>query len=134
MSNWVSELDDVIFTRIKRGLEKKFKAKYPDIYVTGVDRTPTKPKFPTVYVYPLGGTEQGQTLGEPTINAVLYSVQIEIAAAKDQAQAKEVAAEVVNIMKGMYFGAVGLPSADNTQDTYRQICRFCRMIGNGEEI
>lgn len=134
MANWIIDLDSIVFTRIKSNLTNELKTQYPDLFVTNSDRTPTEPKFPTVYIHPLNGVEVGATLEGNTINGVMYTLQIEVTVTKSQSQARNVMSTIINIMKKMMFAVMGTPEFVNTEETYRQIARFRRTIGANDKL
>lgn len=131
--SWITDLDSMIFTRIKYKLEKKFKTKYPDFNVTNTDKSLKEPKFPNVYIQVLGNPEAGETTEAEEINAVVYTMQIDVTT-KTQLSTREVSDEVINILKEMMFKGVAFPYPSNTDDTFRNIARFRRTIAVGDTI
>ena len=129
MAIWVSDLESTIFTMIKAKFPAKLKNKYPNIYFTISNRTDTEPKFPTVYIHEMPGSEQGQDLAGTSINAVLAAYQIDILTNTSQREAKEVMSAVMEIMKGMAFTVISMPEFQNTDEVYGSTARFRRMIG-----
>lgn len=126
------DIENIVFTRIKAKMPQKIKDKYPKLNFTSSDSVSKRPQFPTVYVHMLESPEQGMTLDNSNINAVLASFQIEISDNLSQARAKEVADEVVKIMKSMNFTVVVMPFFDNKDGTFRNLSRYRRMIGDGD--
>lgn len=133
MSNWVIDLDNIIFTRINVKLNKALSAKYPDLYVTNSDLNTGVAKFPTVYIHVMPGVEQGNDLDGNTINAILYSIQLEVTAT-NQTHTKEVMAELINILKEMRFQVIAMPEFKNQNTLYRQVLRVRRVIGADDKF
>ena len=50
-------LESQVLTRIKYGFPQKFKDKYPNLTFTNSDRNEDDPKFPTVYIHDMPGSE-----------------------------------------------------------------------------
>lgn len=100
--------------------------------VTGINKT--KPVFPFVYIKMLGGSERGQDLRNASINAGYFTFQIDVTDNKSQHNAKEVAFEIMRIMKTMGFEAKPMISFEDTKDTHRATARYSRLIGNGDKL
>lgn len=133
MGNWVIDLDNIIFTRIDTKLQKALLKKYPDLYITNSDLNTGVAKFPTVYIHIMPGIEQGQDLDGRTINAILYSIQLEVTST-NQTHTKEVMAELINVMKEMRFDVIAMPEFRNQNTLYRQVCRVRRVIGADDKF
>lgn len=133
---WVSRLQSKIFSRIKNEFSEKLKTKYKmtsDNFST-VGSSDTPAVFPFVYVQMLPALEQGRDLEGTSINAGLFTLQIDVTDNKSQARAKEVAFEILRIMKGMGFEVTPMPSFEDTKDTHRSTARYRRLIGDGDAI
>ena len=83
-----------------------------------------------MYVQLLPSTEAGQDLEGATINAGLFTFQIEVTDNQTQARAKDVMSEVKRIMKSMRFTVQCTPTLEDTKDTHRAIMRCNRIIGS----
>lgn len=129
---WTSEIQSRVFSRVKNKGTKALKASYPNIYFTTSDKVQTNPKFPTIYLHEVGSVEQGQDLDNTSINAVLFTIQIDVTDNESQNRVNEVMGEIVSIMKSMRFSVVTMPEFQNTDSIYRSTARFRRMIGNEE--
>lgn len=134
MSNWAVDLDTMIYSIFKTALTEKLGEKYPDMYITTLAKTPSTPKFPTIYFHPLSGVETGQTLVNDGINAVNYSVQIEVTVTESQQEARNISAEVLNVMKSLQFNVIAMPLMSEGEDTYITTSRFRRIIGANDII
>lgn len=128
---WVSMLPSIIFSRIKNEFSSKLKTKYKmtsnNFSTVGSSDTPAV--FPFVYVQMLPALEQGRDLEGTSINAGLFTFQIDVTDNKSQARAKEVAFEILRIMKGMGFEVTAIPSFEDTKDTHRSTARYRKCIG-----
>lgn len=131
---WTSDIGSIVYTRIKLEVTKKLKSKYPNINFTTNNRNNTDTKFPSIYFKRLQGSERGQTLDGQSVNATLFSVQIEVTDNVGEHRAQEVADVIYGVMKTMLFEAIGEPFANNTDSTYRNVARYRRIIGYNDKL
>ena len=132
MADWTDIISSNVFTRIKNefssSLKEKYKMKDENFSTVGSSYTPAV--FPFVYIQLLPSTEQGQDIEGNTINAGLFTFQIEVTDNQTQARAKDVMSEVKRIMKSMRFTVQPTPDIQDTKDTHRAIMRCNRIIGS----
>lgn len=131
---WYENIFPSIMTRLKVESEKALGSTFTDLEITDEIVTPTNPKFPTILALELPNTEQGNTLENVDIAALMYGVQIEVTDNKKQANAKRVMNEVVKIMKSMRFSVVQMPEVTYSQGVYRSVARFRRIIADGDNL
>lgn len=131
MADWTDRISSVVFTRIKNEfsstIKKNYKMKDENFSTVGSSDTPAV--FPFVYIQLLPSVEQGQDLDGNTINAGLFTFQIEVTDNQTQERAKDVMLEVKRIMKSMRFTVQPTPALEDTKDTHRAIMRCNRIIG-----
>ena len=134
MADWTDRISSVVFTRIKNEFSSTLKTKYKmtssNFSTVGSSDTPAV--FPFVYIQLLPSTEQGQDIEGNTINAGLFTFQIEVTDNQTQARAKDVMSEVKRIMKSMRFTVQPTPDIQDTKDTHRAIMRCNRRIGSDD--
>lgn len=134
MADWTDRISSVVFSRIKNefssSLKEKYKMKDENFSTVGSSDTPAI--FPFVYIQLLPSAEQGQDIEGNTINAGLFTFQIEVTDNQTQARAKDVMAEVKRIMKSMRFEVQPTPTLEDTKDTHRAIMRCNRRIGSND--
>ena len=134
MADWADRISSVVFTRIKNEFSGSLKTKYKmtssNFSTVGSSDTPAV--FPFVYIQLLPSTEQGQDIDGNTINAGLFTFQIEVTDNQTQARAKDVMSEVKRIMKSMRFTVQCTPTLEDTKDTHRAIMRCNRIIGSDD--
>ena len=132
MADWTDRISSVVFSRIKNefssSLKEKYKMKDENFSTVGSSDTPAV--FPFVYIQLLPSAEQGQDIEGNTINAGLFTFQIEVTDNQTQARAKDVMSEVKRIMKSMRFTVQCTPTLEDTKDTHRAIMRCNRIIGS----
>ena len=132
MADWTDRISSIIFTRIKNEFSSTLKTKYKmtssNFSTVGSSDTPAV--FPFVYIQLLPSTEQGQDIEGNTINAGLFTFQIEVTDNQSQARAKDVMSEVKRIMQSMRFTVQCTPTLEDTKDTNRAILRCNRIIGS----
>ncbi|MBS7299132.1 MAG: hypothetical protein KIG65_08665 [Eubacteriales bacterium] len=132
MADWTDRISSVVFTRIKNEFSNSLKTKYKmtssNFSTVGSSDTPAV--FPFVYIQLLPSAEQGQDIEGNTINAGLFTFQIEVTDNQTQARAKDVMSEVKRIMKSMRFTVQCTPTLEDTKDTHRAIIRCNQIIGS----
>ena len=134
MADWADRISSIVFTRIKNEFSNTLKTKYKikDKNFSTVGSSDTPAVFPFVYIQLLPSTEQGQDLEGTTINAGLFTFQVEVTDNQSQAIAKDVMSEIKRIMKSMRFTVQCTPTLEDTKDTHRAIMRCNRIIGSGD--
>ena len=134
MADWTDRISSVVFTRIKNEFSSTLKTKYKmtNSNFSTVGSSDTPAVFPFVYIQLLPSTEQGQDIEGNTINAGLFTFQIEVTDNQSQARAKDVMSEVKRIMKSMRFTVQPTPDIQDTKGTHRSIMRCNRRIGSSD--
>ena len=134
MADWTDRISSVVFTRIKNEFSSSLKTKYKmtDSNFSTVGSSDTPAVFPFVYIQLLPSAETGQDIEGNTINAGLFTFQIEVTDNKKQVIAKDVMSEVKRIMKSMRFTVQTTPDIQDTKDTHRAIMRCNRRIGSSD--
>ena len=134
MADWTDMISSNVFTRIKNEfsstLTTKYKMTSSNFSTVGSSDTPAV--FPFVYIQLLPSTEQGQDIEGNTINAGLFTFQIEVTDNQSQTRAKDVMSEIKRIMKSMRFTVQPTPDIQDTKDTHRAIMRCNRIIGSDD--
>lgn len=134
MSDWTDRISSIVFTRIKNDFSSKLKTKYKmtssNFSTVGSSDTPAV--FPFVYIQLLPSAEQGQDIEGNTINAGLFTFQIEVTDNQSQTRAKDVMSEIKRIMKSMRFTVQPTPTLEDTKDTHGSIMRCNRRIGSND--
>lgn len=126
---WVFALENRIYTIVKKRCYTTLKAKFPDIEFTQTNRSKQTPHFPTVYIHALPGAEAGQDLSGDGINAVLYTMQIDVTSNTTQNDVNAVVSELVKQFKTLRFSINQFPDISTTTDTFRSVVRVQRLIG-----
>ena len=134
MADWAGRISSIVFTRIKNEFSITLKTKYKmtSSNFSTVGSSDTQAVFPFVYIQLLPSAEQGQDIEGNTINAGLFTFQIEVTDNQTQARAKDVMSEVKRIMKSMRFTVQCTPTLEDTKDTHRAIMRCNRRIGSDD--
>ena len=134
MADWTDMISSNVFTRIKNEFSSSLKTKYKmtDSNFSTVGSSDTPAVFPFVYIQLLPSAESGQDIEGNTINAGLFTFQIEVTDNQTQARAKDVMSEVKRIMKSMRFTVQCTPTLEDTKDTHRAIMRCNRRIGSND--
>lgn len=127
-NDWIFDIDDIVLADIDNYVSDELITEYPDLFFTSSDYNASDPSFPTVVVKCIDSREQGQTLEGDGINAIMYSIQIDVYANTKQQDAKKVMGSVINCLKELRFDIFSMPEFNNT-DVYRLTIRARRMIG-----
>ena len=132
MADWTDIISSNVFTRIKNEFSSTLKTKYKmtSSNFSTVGNSDAPAVFPFVYIQLLPSAETGQDIEGNTINAGLFTFQIEVTDNQTQARAKDVMSEVKQIMKSMRFTVQCTPTLEDTKDTHRTIMRCNRIIGS----
>ena len=134
MADWTDRISSVVFTRIKNEFSSTIKKNYKmkDENFSTVGSSDTSAVFPFVYIQLLPSSEAGQDIEGNTINAGLFTFQIEVTDNQTKERAKDVMSEVKRIMKSMRFTVQCTPTLEDTKDTHRAIMRCNRRIGSDD--
>lgn len=127
MSNWVSDLDDMLYTYLKHKIQGKYLATYPDIRVTRSGRSLEFSKFPNIYIKVLGNGDTGSTFDYGT-NGINYDVQIEVTTLEEN-DSKNIMNFVIDCMEKKYFRISSNSLPNDTDNTFGRVSRFSRIIG-----
>lgn len=145
MSVWTMDIPTIVFSRIVSDFSEELKGKYKmQKLTTGGNTTwrnfstsqvsETPPIFPYITVIELPGAERGQDLEGSSINAALFTFQIDIFDNQNENRAKGCMEEVFRIMKSMRFNGAQMPSFDSRPQEYRMTARFSRLIGFNDPL
>lgn len=133
---WTNIITSFIFTELKkRGLERlSVKTEYSNAFFTTSSKVLTTPKFPTIYLEKLQGTEEGITLEKGIPNAIVSSFQIIVTDNVSQYRANDVADIMSDIMNELGYELMADPTPTASEETYQNIARYRRIIGRNEKI
>ena len=143
---WVIDLPDEIYARLVADFPENLKKKYKfqKITVNGITQwqnfskssvsLDTKPVFPYITFRVLPGDERGRDLEGKSINAALFTFQVDVYDNAKEDTTKECMAAIVKIMKSMGFEVKPTPAPDSRPQEYRSTARFSRIIGAKEKI
>ena len=131
---WTMMVPSMIFTRIKNEFSAKTKEKYKmtDKNFSTVGSSDTPAVFPFVYVKMLEPLETGRDLEGISINAGIYTFQIDVTDNKSKSNARAAMTEVLRVMKKMAFQVIQMPVYEDTKDVHRCTARFRRTISEND--
>lgn len=135
MSEWIMHIQSRVYERIKTEFSEEIKTQYTmtDKNFSTVSKSVTTAVFPFVYVHLLPAVETGADLDGTTVNAGLFTFQIDVYDNRFQTRTRAVMGEIVRIMKTMRFQITAMPEIESIEeDEHRATARFQRMIGNGD--
>lgn len=128
INQWAYDLEKTIFSIIRAKIAEKLKSKYPNIYITDIEKNTSKAVFPTVYVHELPGVEKGQDLEGFCINAVQETFQVDVITNTSQRDANKIMAVVADEFKHMCFHITAMPEFSGNGEIYRSTMRVRRTI------
>lgn len=139
---WIKIIQSKVFAsaqskgreRLKKTYDYTSKKKFDSVNFTTSSKTLTNPKFPTVYLKKLQGQPRGRTLEDTKVNAILTTFQIEVYTNTNDTDAGIIADAMADIMIEMGFDMIGEPYADNSENVYRNVSRWQRLIGFGDKL
>lgn len=133
MDNWFSELESILFTRIKYELCLKTDAPYPNLNCTTESVSDTPTQFPTLYFHELEPVERGADLVGKTVNAVLETIEMQVFSNQSEKECKDIITAAIGVMKSMSFGITMFPNPQtgNNRISYA-IARCRRLIAHGD--
>ena len=141
MGVWTFDIPSIVFSRIMSDFSEELKTKYDFKKITVNENTTwrnfstsqvseTAPIFPYITVIELPGAERGQDLEGTSINAALFTFQVDVFDNTSETRTKKCMEEVVRIMKTMRFQIPTMASFDSKPQEYRMTARFSRVIAN----
>lgn len=136
MSEWVMLVPSIVFTKIKTDFSQVIKDKYKmtnDNFST-IDSNNSKAVYPFVYVHLLPAIETGFDLEQTSINAGVFTFQIDVYDNRTQSRAREIMGEVMRIMKTMSFQITSMPEFSSSNGVYRNTMRAKRTIDSKDVL
>lgn len=133
-NSWAFELESKIFSIVKARTEKALLKEFPNARYT-VTSLPKGDftQYPTIFIHELPSDEVGNDLDNTTINALLYTMQIEVYTNTSQSDARQISAYIGNAFKQLHFEVTSMPEfSANGQTYYCSIMRVRRVIGSGD--
>ena len=130
-SDWYDLLETKIYNKVAKFIAKENGS---EVFCTTDEVNVSETEFPTVWIHELEGLERGMDLTNMTLNAVLYSVQIDVFS-KTKSEAQRLMRYATASMKTMMFNITSLPlTFQDSPDVYHSVARFRRVIGGGDAI
>ena len=130
-NTWYDLLESKIFSKVANYIEAENEA---EVFCTTDEVNVTETEFPAVWIHELEPVEQGQDLTNETVNAVLYSMQIDVYA-HDKNEAKKLMRFALAEMKALRFNVTTVPlTIQLGADVYHTVSRFRRVIAGINEV
>lgn len=137
MANWMTELDQKIFTLVKSKSITTLVSAYPDVFYTTSNESQTTTKFPTIYFENVSSVEIDSDLDNDIINAVTltYEIQIKVdSATYSSDDCYEVLGEILDAYKALHFSLVSTSSPTCLDGVWTLYARFRRTVGSDDEL
>ena len=130
-TDWYDLLETKIYNKVAKFIEKENGS---EVFCTTDGTNVSETEFPTVWIHELEGVERGMDLTNVTLNAVLYSIQIDVFA-KTKAEAKKLMRFAMAEMKALMFNTTSMPLIlQDGPDVFHSVARFRRLFGGGDKI
>lgn len=134
MDNWYSQIQSVLFTRLKYALCDASDAPFPGLNCTTGMLNADETEFPTLYLQTVGIREIGRDIDNTSVNAVSFTGQIQVISDEDEQVSLEIVNEAVSELKGMRFNINSLPIVYTENNIHIATIRFERKIGAQDEL
>lgn len=125
-NKWIFDISRIVYTTLQYRVAKKYSS--ANFTTSSINQIT---KFPTVYFNELQGSEVSSDLEGNEINGINVAYQVEIYSDKSQEVCRNIAKEVVSVMKEMHFKTT-TPYFNNESTTYRLVLRFNRTFGSAD--
>lgn len=145
MSLWTSDISTTVYNRVVNEFFKNSLTRYGmTAYEAGnyivctnfstSQISETTPKFPFISIIELSGQERAEDFEGTSINASLFTFQVDVIHNEKEDTAKKIMNDIVLIMKSMRFRGKEMPSPNSKPQEYRVTARFSRNIGDNDLI
>lgn len=130
-NTWYDLLESKVYNKVSKRIRTEIGT---EVFCTTDEINVSEAEFPAVWIHELEYFERGMDLTNISINAVLYSMQIDVFAAT-KAESRKIMKYAVAAMKDLNFNITTMPiSMQMGADLYHTVARFRRMIGAGDKI
>lgn len=122
------KLEEIFFTLVKDNISNEIKTKYSDLQISTDPQDIDEAKFPTIFIQMIDSSEVGRTLSAEEFSGVRANYQIDVYSNK-KISGKEVADEVMRVIKSLAFYIDVAPFTQFANGVYRTTIRCNRVIG-----
>lgn len=133
-NSWCFDLEPLLFTKVKAEGTKLLKTKFPKIVFTNTDVNKGTPIYPCVYIHTISGFETGNDIENSTVNAVNYSMQVDVVTDSSQSDCRYISGVIGTVFRSLGFTISTFPISDNGSAYYRYVMRVQRVIGHGDKF
>lgn len=128
---WTSKVQSRVFTKITDEFSADLKTKYnmTDANFSVVDSNNKKSIFPFVFIKQISPYEIPTDLERHTITLATFTFQIDCYDNQSQQRVRNVADEVLRIMKKYQFTCQQIPVYESENGVHRAIARYTLMTG-----
>ena len=125
--------EEIFYTLVSDNISQEIKTKYTDLQITTDPQDIDEAKFPTIYIQMLESGEVNPNLVNENISGIRANFQIDIYAT-EKVVTKEVADEIIKVLKSLAFYVGAMPYTMFANGVYRTIIRCNRVIGSGDTL
>lgn len=128
---WTSKVQSKVFTKVTDEFSADLKSKYnmTDANFSAVDSNNKKSVFPFVFIKQISPYEIPTDLERHTINLATFTFQIDCYDNQSQQRVRNVADEVLRIMKKYQFTCQQIPVYESENGVHRAIARYTLTMG-----
>ena len=134
--DWYSEIEPKVYSIVKAKSLNKIKEKYPSAnFTTTEENVNSKTKFPTIYIYDMGGGgETGTDLERDRINGSIFTFQVRITTNTSKQDCRNVMNYIIKAFKDISFEMVSFPNYTSMDGMHIGVARFRRKIDYNDII
>lgn len=125
--------EEIFYTLVSDNISQEIKTKYTNLQITADPQDIDDTKFPTIYIQMLESGEVNPNLVNENISGIRANFQIDIYA-NEKVVTKEVADEIIRVLKSLAFYINAMPYTMFANGVYRTIIRCNRVIGSGDTL
>lgn len=125
--------EEIFYTLVSDNISQEIKTKYTNLQITTDPQDIDDTKFPTIYIQMLESGEVNPNLMNENISGIRANFQIDIYAT-EKVVTKEVADEIIRVLKSLAFYINAMPYTMFANGVYRTIIRCNRVIGSGDTL
>lgn len=127
------KVEEIFYTLVKDNISQEIKTKYTDLQISTDPKDIDEAKFPTIFIQTLECAEVNPTLTNDGISGIRANFQIDVYTT-EKVDGKEVANEVIRVLKSLAFYINAMPYTMFANGTYRTIIRCNRVIGSEDVL
>lgn len=127
------KIEEIFYTLVNDNISQEIKTKYTNLQISTDPKDIDETQFPTIYIQTLECAEVSPSLSNTEISGIRANFQIDVYTT-EKVDGKEVANEIIRVLKSLAFYINAMPYTMFANGTYRTIIRCNRVIGSGDTL